>query len=110
MGNAAQSKAFLVLGIIFNICVLGYFKYTNFLLTASNDVFNSSFTLEAIILPLGISFITFQKIAFLVDVHGKRIESFRFQDFFSFILFFPQLIAGPIVHYREMMPQFHNAP
>ncbi len=110
LGNAAQSRAFLVLGIIFNICVLGYFKYTNFLLTASNDVFSSNFTLEEIVLPLGISFITFQKIAFLVDVHGKRIDSFRFQDFFSFILFFPQLIAGPIVHYREMMPQFHNAP
>ncbi|MDH3692622.1 MAG: MBOAT family protein [Gammaproteobacteria bacterium] len=108
--NRAAAKIFLALGIVFNICVLGYFKYTNFLVSAATDVFGGSFTLKEIVLPLGISFITFQKIAFLVDVHGKRIESFRFQDFFSFVLFFPQLVAGPIVHYREMMPQFHDVP
>jgi D-alanyl-lipoteichoic acid acyltransferase DltB (MBOAT superfamily) len=109
LGNRTLSKAFLIIGIVFNISVLGYFKYTNFVFTASNDLFGSNFAFEEIVLPLGISFITFQKIAFLIDVHGKKIESFRFQDFFSFVLFFPQLIAGPIVHYREMMPQFHRA-
>ena len=60
-------------------------------------------------LALGISFITFQKIAFLIDVHAGRIESFTLQDYCLFVLFFPQLIAGPIVHYREMMPQFRGA-
>ena len=58
---------------------------------------------------MGISFITFQKIAFLIDVHAGRIKSFTLQDYCLFVLFFPQLIAGPIVHYREMMPQFHSA-
>ena len=103
------AKFLLTSGIAFNLIVLGYFKYTNFLFTASNDLFGSSFVFKEIVLPLGISFITFQKIAFLIDVHGRKIESFRFQDFFWVVLFFPQLIAGPIVHYREMMPQFHNA-
>jgi D-alanyl-lipoteichoic acid acyltransferase DltB (MBOAT superfamily) len=64
--------------------------------------------LTQIVLPLGISFITFQKIAFLVDVHSRRIESFTLRDYGLFVLFFPQLIAGPIVHYREMMPQFQR--
>ena len=107
--KSLAAKLLLTGGIIFNICVLGYFKYTNFLAAASNDFFGTSFTFQEIVLPLGISFITFQKIAFLIDVHGRKIQSFRFQDFFSFVLFFPQLIAGPIVHYREMMPQFHAA-
>ena len=74
--NPGGARAFLVIGIVFNVCVLGYFKYTNFLLSATNDIFASDFTLKEIVLPLGISFITFQKIAFLIDVHGKRISSF----------------------------------
>ena len=107
--KSGTARAILIVGIVFNIALLGYFKYANFAMTAANDLFGSNFAMREIILPLGISFITFQKIAFLIDVYGKRVESFRFHDFCSFVLFFPQLIAGPIVHYREMMPQFHNA-
>ena len=62
------------------------------------------------ILPLGISFITFQKIAFLIDVQAGRVKSLHLRGIRLFVLFFPQLIAGPIVHYREMMPQFQAAP
>ena len=80
--KATVTKLLLTSGIVFNLVVLGYFKYTNFLLAASNDVFGSGFVFKEIVLPLGISFITFQMIAFLVDVHGRKIESFRFQDFF----------------------------
>jgi len=104
------SLAVLVLGLAFNVAFLGYFKYTYFLGSAINDAFGANLILTRIILPLGISFITFQKIAFLIDVHSRRIESFTLQDYCLFVLFFPQLIAGPIVHYREMMPQFHSAP
>src|SRR5438132_1451926 len=104
------SLAVLLLGLAFNVAFLGYFKYTYFLGTAINDVFGAHLILTHIILPLGISFITFQKIAFLIDVHSRRIESFTLQDYCLFVLFFPQLIAGPIVHYREMMPQFHSVP
>jgi alginate O-acetyltransferase complex protein AlgI len=104
------SKLVLSLGILSNVVFLGVFKYTDFVSSTMNDVFGTSLVLRHIILPLGISFITFQKIAFLVDVQAGRVRSFRFQDYCTFVLFFPQLIAGPIVHYREMMPQFHAAP
>src|SRR5690349_2947625 len=104
-----KARAVLIAGIAFNVLFLGYFKYANFFVGASNDVFGTNFVLGRIILPLGISFITFQKIAFLVDVQSGRVEEFTLQDYCLFVLFFPQLIAGPIVHYREMMPQFHRA-
>ena len=104
------SRIVLLLGIAFNIAFLGYFKYIDFLSGAINDVFGTNLILRHIVLPLGISFITFQKIAFLIDTHAGRIKSVVFQDYSLFVLFFPQLIAGPIVHYREMMPQFQSAP
>jgi D-alanyl-lipoteichoic acid acyltransferase DltB (MBOAT superfamily) len=104
------AKAVLLAGVAFNIAFLGYFKYTNFFVGTVNDVFGRHYLLTHIVLPLGISFITFQKITFLVDVHARRIESFTLHDYGLFVLFFPQLIAGPIVHYREMMPQFQRAP
>jgi alginate O-acetyltransferase complex protein AlgI len=106
--QAAKSRVILLLGIVFNIAFLGYFKYANFAVTVANDLTGANFVLTQVILPLGISFITFQKIAFLIDVHARRIESFTFRDFSLFVLFFPQIIAGPIVHYREMMPQFQK--
>ena len=102
----AFARAVLIAGIVFNLCFLGYFKYTMFLGQASNDLFGTNFVMTQIILPLGISFITFQKIAFLVDVHGGRVSGFSIREYALFVLFFPQLIAGPIVHFREMMPQF----
>jgi len=107
-GSRRAARAVLLVGIAFNVAFLGYFKYSNFLLGAINDAFRTQMVLAGVILPLGISFITFQKIAFLVDVHAGRVESFTLQDYCLFVLFFPQLIAGPIVHYREMMPQFHR--
>jgi alginate O-acetyltransferase complex protein AlgI len=109
-GSPNASKAVLLLGISFNVIFLGVFKYTDFVLGTVNDVFGANNVLRHIILPLGISFITFQKIAFLVDVQAGKVKSFTFQDYCTFVLFFPQLIAGPIVHYREMMPQFHSVP
>lgn len=109
-GSPGTSKAVLVLGISFNVIFLGIFKYTDFISGTINDVFGANLVLRHIILPLGISFITFQKIAFLVDVQAGQVKSFTFQDYCTFVLFFPQLIAGPIVHYREMMPQFHAIP
>jgi alginate O-acetyltransferase complex protein AlgI len=104
------ARLVLLLGIAFNIAFLGYFKYIDFGRGAINDIFGTNLVLTHVVLPLGISFITFQKIAFLIDVHAGRVRSFTLQDYSLFVLFFPQLIAGPIVHYREMMPQFHSAP
>jgi alginate O-acetyltransferase complex protein AlgI len=104
------ARATLAVGITFNLCFLGYFKYLTFGQQAMNDLFGTGFVLTQVILPLGVSFITFQKIAFLVDVHAGRVTNFSFREYALFVLFFPQLIAGPIVHYREMMPQFQAAP
>ncbi|MBS0640113.1 MAG: MBOAT family O-acyltransferase [Acetobacteraceae bacterium] len=103
------TRLLLVSGIVFNLCFLGYFKYLNFFAGVVNDMFGAGYVLTQLILPLGISFITFQKIAFLVDVAAGRTDRFTIRDYALFVLFFPQLIAGPIVHYREMMPQFRVA-
>ena len=98
----------LVLGLLANIGTLVYFKYTNFLVDEFNTLFGTGFSVGKIILPLGLSFITFQKIAFLVDAHGGQIEHLSFLDYGLFVSFFPQLIAGPIVHHREVIPQFES--
>src|SRR6266852_5730409 len=96
-GSRRASTAVLLLGISFNVAFLGFFKYTDFISGAINDVFGANLVLRHIILPLGISFITFQKIAFLVDVQAWRVRSFTLRDYCIFVLFFPQLVAGPIV-------------
>src|SRR5580693_8991004 len=110
VARPALAKLWLATGIVFNLCFLGYFKYTMFVKGAVNDIFGTELVLTHIILPLGISFITFQKIAFLADVHAGRVSEFSLREYALFVLFFPQLIAGPIVHYREMMPQFRSIP
>lgn len=98
----------LMLGVVLNLCFLGYFKYRNFFIDSANEIFGTHWHLYSLVLPLGISFITFQKIAFLVDVRSGAIKDFNSFDFLTFVFFFPQLIAGPIVHYGEMMPQFER--
>ena len=95
------SRAAFWAGIVFNLGFLGYFKYSNFFLTVANDLTGTSFFFGDIVLPLGISFITFQKIALLVDVRAGQVTRVGLRDYSLFVLFFPQLIAGPIVHYRE---------
>src|SRR5579871_649213 len=103
------SRATLIAGIMFNVAFLGFFEYADFVYGTINDVFGANLILMHIILPLGISFITFHKIAFLIDVQAGRVKSFSFREYCTFVLFFPQPIAGPIVHYREMMRQFATA-
>ena len=107
--RARRRTALLVLGIVFNVCFLGYFKYANFAVTVVDDLSGQDFVFKQVILPLGISFITFQKIAFLIDVAGGRIRAFTLRDYLLFVMFFPQLIAGPIIHYGETIPQFERA-
>lgn len=101
-------KQLLTFGIIFNIALLGYFKYADFFITNLNFVLKSNFDLFHIALPLAISFFTFQQIAYLVDSYRHENETYDFLSYGIFISFFPQLIAGPIVHHKEIMPQFFN--
>jgi alginate O-acetyltransferase complex protein AlgI len=104
--SSQRRRALFVLGIIANLFFLGYFKYTNFVLDSANVVFGTHFELTRMILPLGISFLVFQKIAFLADVHSGTIRAFNLPDFLLFTLFFPRTIAGPIIHYEEVIGQF----
>jgi D-alanyl-lipoteichoic acid acyltransferase DltB (MBOAT superfamily) len=102
-----REKPLLVLGLAANLLVLGYYKYTAFFISNVNVLGGTSFDIPHIILPLGISFFTFQKIAFLVDCYKREVpREQNWINFGLFISFFPQLIAGPIVHHKEMMPQF----
>ena len=101
-----ERESLLVIGIIFNLGLLGYFKYTDFFIENLNFVFSATYDLLYLSLPLGISFFTFQQIAFLVDNYRREVEEFDFINYAIFVTFFPQLIAGPIVHHKEMMPQF----
>ena len=95
-------------GIVANILFLGYFKYRNFFLGTADVIFSTHHDLQPIIVPLGISFLTFQKIAFLADIKAGDIESVRFLDYLLFVFFFPRTIAGPIIRYNEILPQFRN--
>ncbi len=104
----SAKKAMLIGGILFNLLLLGYYKYTDFLLGNVNLAVGSDFDLLHLTLPLALSFVTFQQIAYLVDSHKGETGNYSFLDYMVFILFFPQLIAGPIVHHKEILPQFAN--
>ena len=101
-----SSKTVLAFGIFFNLALLGYFKYTDFFLENFNGIFGSNIPLPHIILPLGISFFTFTQIAFLVDAYKKEAKEYNIFNYMLFVTYFPHLLAGPILHHKEMMPQF----
>lgn len=100
----------LIAGIFFNLGLLGYFKYTNFFVDTSAAVFGTSWSIAHVVLPLGISFFTFTQLAYLVDAYRGEAKKYNFIDYCLFVTVFPHLIAGPILHHREMMPQFANSP
>ena len=102
------ARSLLVLGIVLNLATLGYFKYANFFVDNLNAVAGLDLALGTVVLPIGISFFTFQKIASLVDAYRNRVDRLDFVDYVLFVTFFPQLIAGPIVHHSEVMRQFRD--
>jgi len=99
-------KYWLVTGIVFNLGLLAYFKYADFFISNIAALTDHPWSSMDIALPLAISFFTFQQIAYLADCHQADTPGYRFTDYCLFVTFFPQLIAGPIVHHKEMMPQF----
>ena len=101
-----SSKTILTFGIVFNLGLLGYFKYTDFFLENFNGIFGTNIPLPHIILPIGISFFTFTQIAFLVDAYRKEAKEYNIFNYMLFVTYFPHLLAGPILHHKEMMPQF----
>ncbi|HHO75116.1 MAG TPA: MBOAT family protein [Deltaproteobacteria bacterium] len=101
-----RSRMLVIFGIAVNLVLLGYFKYANFFVDTFNTLANTGFVLETIVLPLAISFFTFQQITYLIDAYRGLTRQYDFLHYALFVSFFPQLIAGPIVHHSEMMPQF----
>ncbi len=99
-------KAVMALGVAANLMVLFYYKYFNFFVDNINRVLKTDFGLENIILPLGISFFTFQQVSFLVDRYRGETDEYSLLDYSVFVAFFPQLVAGPIVLHKELIPQF----
>ena len=108
IGNGFFNKLKLLLtcAIISNLLLLGYFKYANFFIENLNHLAGSALTISEFILPLGISFFTFTQIAFLVDTYQGKVKEYNFIHYALFVTYFPHLIAGPVLHHKEMMPQF----
>ena len=104
--DAKRKKQLLIASITVNLLLLGYYKYAHFFLDSINELMESHLTLGQIILPLGISFFTFTQIAFLVDTYQGKVKEYNFIHYLLFVTYFPHLIAGPILHHKEMMPQF----
>ena len=101
-----RAKWLLRGAIAANLLLLGIFKYANFFIASASALSGHSLTLLDIVLPLGISFYTFTQIAFLVDTWRGIAREYNFIHYMLFVTYFPHLIAGPVLHHKQMMPQF----
>lgn len=104
--SQSKRKAILTAAVAGNLSTLYFYKYLDFSIISLNIVIDTQIPLQQLILPLGISFFTFTQIAYLVDVYQRKAETSRFVDYVLFVTYFPHLIAGPILHHAQMMPQF----
>ena len=107
-GSDGTRKAILIIGIVFNVALIFYFKYYDFFVSNVNAAFKTDFILRHITLPLGISFFTFQQISYIVDSYEGKTKGYSFLEYALFVAFFPQLVAGPIVLHSELIPQFRD--
>ena len=106
--ESVYAKRWLVLGIALNLALLAYFKYANFFIDNLNAALGSNWDIGRLLLPIGISFFTFTQIAYLADTWRKRVSEYRFVHYGLFVTYFPHLIAGPVLHHAQMMPQFKD--
>ncbi|MEP6651727.1 MAG: MBOAT family protein [Myxococcales bacterium] len=106
--EVGRARRLLIARIALNILLLGYFKYAAFIASQFSRLVGVDWQFEQRTLPLGISFYTFTEIAFLVDIYRRLARPGKMRDYFLFVTFFPHLIAGPIVHYRQLVPQFKD--
>lgn len=104
-----KKRSILIFGISANLLSIGYFKYYNFFIDNINTFFHTDISILNVVLPLGISFFTFQQIAYLIDSYYGKTKEYDFLNYTLFVVFFPQLIAGPIVRHQEIMPQLQSA-
>ncbi|HQT27478.1 MAG TPA: MBOAT family O-acyltransferase, partial [Burkholderiales bacterium] len=103
-----KGKRMLIPGLLFNLALLGYYKYAHFFLSNIDRLAGFDWQIGRIVLPLGISFFTFTQIAYLMDVKRGEAREYSFSHYLLFVTYFPHLIAGPILHHKEMMPQFEK--
>lgn len=104
--GAVAKKRWLILGVVSNLVLLGYFKYGEFFISTFSEISGVPISIAKIALPIGISFFTFTQIAYLVDTYQGKVKEYRFVHYLLFVTYFPHLIAGPVLHHKEMMPQF----
>ena len=102
----AGRRGLLIFGVMANLVLIGYFKYANFFVDNVNSALHTDWNIEQVFLPLAISFFTFQQIAYLVDAYRGKANEGSLLHYCLFVSFFPQLIAGPIVRHKEIIPQF----
>ena len=105
---SVSKKFLLFLGVFFNLSLLAYFKYANFFVDNLEIFLNTSIEWQEIVLPIAISFFTFQQIAYLVDVYNNKTKEYKLLNYSVFVSFFPQLIAGPIIYHNEVKSQYAN--
>ena len=101
-------RFWLFMGVALNLVLLGYYKYMDFFIQNVNVLFQTNYVLHHLVLPLGISFFTFTQIAYLVETYRGKVYQHHFLSYILFVTYFPHLLAGPIIHYENMMPQFLN--
>jgi alginate O-acetyltransferase complex protein AlgI len=106
--SGSRRKAFLLIGLLFDLGTLAYFKYTAFAVSSLNAIGLASFAVPTILLPVGISFFTFTQIAYLVDCYGRRAGRYGFDEYLFFVTFFPHLVAGPILNHKRIIPQLRD--
>ena len=105
----STKKIYLIISVILNLGLLGYFKYMNFMIVTYNDMFNGHFSLHNIFLPVGISFYTFQSMSYIIEIYREEIKPTKnYIEYLFFVSFFPQLVAGPIVRAKDFLPQIYQ--
>ena len=105
-GPQASKKGWLLAAVVFNLALLGTFKYVNFFIASINGLAAQDFQLLAVILPIGISFFTFTQLSILVDAYYGKVQEIDFLHYALFTSYFPYIVAGPVLHHKDMMPQF----
>ncbi|MBX9915193.1 MAG: MBOAT family protein [Pseudomonadaceae bacterium] len=108
-GDSPHGWILLLIGIVLNVAGLAYFKYSDFFIETLNALSGTQLASLKLLLPLGISFFTFTQIAYLVDCSRSGVRDYNLVNYTLFVTFFPHLIAGPIVHHKDLMPQFASA-
>src|SRR4051812_38648370 len=101
--------SWIIIGVVLNLALLGYFKYANFFAGTAASIFSFTPPHWRIVLPLAISFFTFHQISYLIDIARGERRLYAFGDYVLYVVFFPHLIAGPIVRHNEFMPHIAGA-